>query len=411
MLVSSTSALAAPNNRMLRRWSRVQHQSTQLTFVHIPKTAGTAIENAAAEVGVKWGIVAELMLWESANCTIRSIRKGVCPSRSAATRLRSPRNGWTAGSCEHHLTYECDQPSCRGCPSASYAGSAPFMTPFEAGRIPSCSLRGVSAAAADEQTRLEYEQNCCYWWHLPPPLLRHDPRPALRTPHRFCVVRNPYTRLLSAYRNQWNRPVECKSEYFATNLSGHVIAQHRKQSTSIAAFNPPSLSAWVRLMDVGFTWADERTPRESWGRVSNASSPWSAHPASCWFEPQSAYLAQKWASVGDLRGETIHDAGEPARVAPSDRGCNIVLRYENLADEFAALMKWAQLNISLPERRKVGFNPSSARVKSSVASPPPSAVDSGCLSPSGAQALLTDDALAIVRRRWQDDFRVLGYSP
>ena len=428
MLVASTSALAAPNMRMLRRWANVRHQSTRLAFVHIPKTAGTAIENAAAEVGVKWGLVYELMLWNNASCTIQSVRKGACLAPSAATQLQSSGNGWSAGECEHHVRYECGQPSCRDCPSAAFAG----RTPFEVGRVPSCSFRGVSAAAADQQTRSVYQQHCCYWWHLPPPLLRHDPRPALRTPHRFCVVRNPYTRLLSAYRDHWRRPVDCNSAYFASNLSGHEIATLRGQPTSIAAFNPPSLSAWVRLLDSGFSWADERTPRESWGRASNASmeespsSSWSAHPLTCWFEPQSAYLAHEWRWARDLQDDTSGRVRR-AHMAPSDRGCKIVLRYENLADEFAALMRWAGLNISLPVKRPTSSGTSAwkravcrpglhlsregrcfPREAPSPPSPPP--VDTECLSPKGAQALLSDDALAIVHRRWRDDFSVLGYE-
>ena len=111
----------------------------------------------------------------------------------------------------------------------------------------------------------------------------------------------------------------------------------------------------------------------------------------CWFEPQSAYLAPHFVYA--------HQLSRFDRVvrASSERGCNVVLRYENLSSEFAVLMDWLGLNVRLPPQQTSRPRPGRA-------------TDSTCFTAGGARKLLSAATRSIVSRWYGGDFALLGYT-
>ena len=55
-----------------------------------------------------------------------------------------------------------------------------------------------------------FGKRCCSWWHVPPRYLL-DWRPYFGAPTRFCVVRNPYARVLSEYAFRHGKEIRALS--------------------------------------------------------------------------------------------------------------------------------------------------------------------------------------------------------
>lgn len=127
-------------------------------FIHIPKTAGTAIELYAYTVlRQRWGrmyYAAELQL----------------PPEPPGTWNVSRRR-----LCEHY----------------GNIGKRP-LPPALAEQM----HHGRKRSLLQVCDMCFWNQSCCSEWHVPPALLAM-PRPQLRAPVAFCVVRNPWSRLLS----------------------------------------------------------------------------------------------------------------------------------------------------------------------------------------------------------------------
>lgn len=119
---------------------------------------------------------------------------------------------------------------------------------------------------------------------------------------------------------------------------------------------------------------------------------WHAHPKQCWFTPQSAYLAHNW---GFVEGITRFDE----RSAREDPGCNIVLKYERLAEDFSALMQAVGLRIRL----------SSHNSDSKMAGP--GRVNATCFTPEGARSLLLPSVREIVQKWYATDLELFDYPP
>ena len=262
--------------------------SSELAFVHIPKCAGTAIEDAAlaAVPQVRWGR-------RHAEGVMVGLGKGV---------------------------------------------------PFEAGTPASSTvLRACSMyfRLRDHHygvNRFHISWNrtsCCSWWHIPPSAL---PASELyyHAPIRFCVVRDPYLRLMSDY------------------LNAHP---HLKQ------MNGSALCGKVEHMRINFhTFALNRMALSSRGDYYD-----------CHMLPQARFVASNWVYLSTLLRWEREEA--VVKLASQEPGCNVVLSFERLQSEFPQLMSWAGLNINLTA--KVPTVSSEHR-----GAPAP------CFTPDGARAVL-----------------------
>ena len=108
-----------------------------LNFLHIPKAAGSSIEEWAWQHGVFWGRHYDRGRYHS-------------PSMRRIVRFLPKRDG--------------------------------------------------EMCTTDSMVENQPSDGCCHWWHTPPRLIaRRDPRVYLRAPYQFCVVRDPIDRLVSGY--------------------------------------------------------------------------------------------------------------------------------------------------------------------------------------------------------------------
>lgn len=165
---------------------------------------------------------------------------------------------------------------------------------------------------------------CCSWWHIPPRRL-HDWRPYYGAQHKFCVVRNPYSRALSEYSFSHGKDV-------------------RKLSCS--ELNATDVNVWLRTQMLAFVAGNTLVN-------------------DCHWIPQYQYIepgVRVWNSdVSSVHGTTdavddLYDSNvTDAYLAhgPDNRSCTHVLRMESMSESFPQLMSVFNLsNIQLPHSSK-----------------------------------------------------------
>lgn len=140
-------------------------------------------------------------------------------------------------------------------------------------------------------------KRCCSWWHIPPREMK-DWRPYFKAGTRFCVVRNPYARVLSEYS-------------FSMGKNVRKLGCDQLNRTEVNVFLRKQMNAFT---------SGHRTLSD------------------CHWFPQHTYVQS---------GLGVSSHGQHAvRNDPNDgtRSCNRVLRMENLTSEFRALMNDANLS-------------------------------------------------------------------
>jgi len=211
-----------------------------------------------------------------------------------------------------------------------------------------------------KQVQVAWNSSCCSWWHLPQQMLL--PTSYYAAPLRFCVVRDPFTRLFSAYE---------KGHAWVNYVNGSTLCQQIE--THRSGRKPASFRAWVE---------------EEAAKISS-------QPArnDCHLLPQLTYLAPTFADLPTLLSMSHEKA--LASLNNSGPGCNIVLRFEQLRDDFERLMRWAGLDtVALLEDRV----------------PRVSGIRGNCLSPTGVRGQLLP-ASAAADALTAADARLLGYPP
>lgn len=94
---------------------------------------------------------------------------------------------------------------------------------------------------------------------------------------------------------------------------------------------------------------------------------------------QAQYVAKKFIDVSTLVSRWTREEAvlEFQRWGTTDRGCNIVLRFENLATEFRQLMAWMGLALNMSDHQP-------------LVSPYLRGDWADCLTPEGARNLMQD---------------------
>eukprot|EP00040_Diaphanoeca_grandis_P026648 m.149615 g.149615 ORF g.149615 m.149615 type:complete len:824 (+) comp30671_c0_seq1:178-2649(+) len=238
----------------LNRSDDFQCAPLNLSFVHIPKSAGTTLESIGRKMGIVWGHDYDEKRWNM----IKAIN-----ATDPAKALAFP-------------SVSSTHPDINTCRTGCYC-----------------------------------KKGCC-WWHIPPRYLQ-DWRPYYSAPLKFCVVRNPFGRMLSqySYSGVWQCPnttelLDKRDEYIRSNIlryrddnfksqaDCHFIPQHEFVSSHIGA-------DWMNQM-----WDTPLAPSDALSHILGPSS---------------------------------------ALSEEDGRSCNIVLRFEHLADDLDALSTWTGVNV------------------------------------------------------------------
>ena len=188
-------------------------------------------------------------------------------------------------------------------------------------------------------------KKCCSWWHIPPRQML-DWRPYFGAPNRFCVVRDPYARVLSEYS-----------------------FSHGKEIRKLPCdqLNRTEVNEWLR----------DRMMQYVNGALTISD---------CHWIPQYQYIEPH---VGILGATVDSTAGTPdpyIDAGPDGRSCNKVIRLDKLATEFPALMdEYGIPEVQLQKGKK--------------------AFTSLCKD----VAMLDDDTRRLIRRIYMQDFVQFGY--
>lgn len=254
-----TTALASWLGKPVDPADDFQCRPLNLTFVHIPKSAGTTIERigkklpAAGGTGVVWGHDYDEKRW--------NILKALDISDPVKAR------SYPVVATTHPNINACS----RGC---------------------SC------------------HKGCC-WWHIPPKLLV-DWRPYYDAPLRFCVVRNPFARLLSQYSYMGNyecprtpEQLQKRSDY----INKHVDRFYNKNETSVSDCH------FIPQADYVANAVDNKFMKRLWGSEHSSGE------------------------ALDLLGSLQYSDDADAK------SCNVVARFEHLAPDLDAVSTWSGVNV------------------------------------------------------------------
>ena len=208
---------------------------TNLSFIHIPKTAGNSIRSHAVENGILWSFMYDY-----------------------------PR---LAEGCDEHIL------------------------DAETTSIP----RKMYGLNSNTFLKTPINQMGCSWQHIPPSIMSYrDTRSYWKAPYRFCVVRNPYDRILSEYTFR-----------FEHNLS---FVQYCKKLDTF--------DAWIRSdVDISVALKD-----------------------GCHLLPSSDYVSDDFKWAYELTDDILFDQ-------TSDRSCNIVVRFEYLIEDLQHVYDFAGINL------------------------------------------------------------------
>eukprot|EP00035_Acanthoeca_spectabilis_P038980 m.57940 g.57940 ORF g.57940 m.57940 type:complete len:765 (+) comp9381_c0_seq2:178-2472(+) len=282
-----TTTLSLWKGDQLNKSDDFQCRQSDVTFVHVPKTAGTTIEGLARKrLGVIWGHDYDMKRWDQLKAA--SEEKSSYPKvDSVNTSIRV-----CSGTCPCH-------------------------------------------------------QGCC-WWHVPPKFLL-DWRPYYTAPYRFCLVRNPFKRMLSQY--SWLGSAHCPSTPDELKKRDVWLQKH------------------LRQFQAGEHWVgDCHFIPQHWYIASNVDMPW-----------MKTLLDRPTASDTALR--TIRNHPPPSEAESWQ--CNVVLRFENMTTDLETFKSWTNVDV-VPNYHK----PSTEKCSNALA----------------------PETVRLIRDVYADDFDRYGYS-
>ena len=189
-------------------------------------------------------------------------------------------------------------------------------------------------------------KKCCSWWHIPPRQML-DWRPYFGAPNRFCVVRDPYARVLSEYSFSHGKEI---------------------RKLSCDQLNRTEVNEWLR----------DRMMQYVNGAVTSSD---------CHWIPQYQYIEPHVGVLGATVNSTASGAPDPyIDAGPDGRSCNKVIRLDKLAADFPALMD----EYGIPEVRLQKGKKAFTSLCKDV-------------------TMLDDDTRRLIRRIYMQDFHQFGY--
>jgi hypothetical protein len=188
----------------------------------------------------------------------------------------------------------------------------------------------------------------CCWWHIPPKFLL-DWRPYYTAPIRFCLVRNPFKRMLSQY--SWLGSSQCPSTLEELQKRDAWLQKH------------------LRQFQAGEHWVgDCHFIPQHWYIADNVDMPWMAK-----------LLDPPAPSSEALRAIRNH----PPPSAAESWQCNVVLRFENMTTDLTTFKQWTNVDV-VPNYHQ----PSTSKCSNTLAS----------------------ETVRLIREIYADDFQRYGYS-
>lgn len=298
-LSDSKKSTAVYCNNVLANWSGVpmnpeddfQCSRLNFTFVHIPKTAGTAIEKVGKSIGVVWGHDYDEKRWN----IIKELEK----------EDKSKAASFPAVKSNHPDINVCD----KGC---------------------AC-------------------KNGCCWWHIPPKYLT-DFRPYYMPPVRFCIVRNPISRVLSQY--SWLGSSTCPETVEDLRARDAYIIKKLQlfRNQSKANLDDCHYIPQIEYIAAGIT---ETYFRDFWSRPLSQG------------EAIEKIQSLQYDGDGDLQQ------------------CNLVARFEHLTEDMSLISKWTNYDLTIPWQ-----NPSTDKCNVS----------------------LSTKTIELIREVYSEDFKRFGYD-
>ena len=158
---------------------------------------------------------------------------------------------------------------------------------------------------------------------------------------------------------------------------------------------------------------DNGSDFNEWLRVHGKWS--SSYEGDCHFVPQTVFVVPQHMELAELTRRypsllaflASNSSTNTSTLSAEKRGCNLVLRFEHLQEEFVHLMKWAGMNAHLPTVRS-SPRPVDLGVTDGTCSIWP--VDAVPVYTSPAKLLLDDKVARTTQQRYPDDFKRFSYS-